>query len=299
MMDLHRTWSGDRSMRQIKKSQIAGVGLLVLVGALSLLLQGEGSVGPAANADSPIDLRSCGLTAGPKDRVVSVVDGDTVVLSDGSEVRLVGIQAPKLPLGRKNFPTWPLADDAKRHLEGLLLHKDVQLFFGQNRGDRHGRILAHLKTLETDQQGIWAQGQMLRSGLARVYTFSDNRKCVQPLLARERSARGEDLAIWGHGYYDIRKPFETGRYLDTFQVVEGRVLDTAEVSSGVYLNFGENWREDFTIFVSKSNLRKFEGGANALVSLKGQRIRTRGWLKLRNGPMIDLTHPEQLEMVSG
>jgi endonuclease YncB( thermonuclease family) len=50
--------------------------------------------------------------------VNAVVDGDTVVLESAvmgaNQVRLVGIQAPKLLLGRKNFPTWPLAAESKR-----------------------------------------------------------------------------------------------------------------------------------------------------------------------------------------
>ena len=285
-------------MQSIGRKHLIGIGVLAMAGVVALLQQGGSLFVPQANADGPVDLRACGLTSGPKGKVVSVIDGDTVVLTDGTEVRLVGIQAPKLPLGRRNFETWPLADEAKRQLEGLVLGKDVQLFYGQNRGDRHGRTLAHLKTLE-GEESLWAQGQMLAAGLARVYSFSDNRKCIEPLLARERFARGAGKQIWDHGFYDIRKPHETGRYLDTFQVVEGRVRDTAEVNSGVYLNFGENWREDFTIFVSKSDVRRFEGGASFLLGLKGQTVRTRGWLKLRNGPMIDLTHPEQLELVRG
>src|SRR3546814_12377173 len=39
------------------------------------------------------------LEAGPAATVIEVVDGDTVVLDDRSQVRLVGRQAPKLPLG--------------------------------------------------------------------------------------------------------------------------------------------------------------------------------------------------------
>ena len=42
-------------------------------------------------------------------RVVEVIDGDTVVLEDGRQVRLVGIQAPKLALGRPGFRAWPSA----------------------------------------------------------------------------------------------------------------------------------------------------------------------------------------------
>ena len=76
--------------------------------------------------------------------VESIVDGDTLVLKNGSEVRLVGIQAPKLPLGRRNFPTWPLAPEAKMLLTKLAIGKKLTLKYGGRKIDRHGRILAHL-----------------------------------------------------------------------------------------------------------------------------------------------------------
>src|SRR3546814_5034081 len=44
---------------------------------------------------------------------VTVIDGDTLTLADGREIRLVGIQAPKLALGRTGFQPWPLAEEAK------------------------------------------------------------------------------------------------------------------------------------------------------------------------------------------
>jgi len=47
------------------------------------------------------------LVAGERAYVASVVDGDTVVIRDPIEgvtqIRLVGLQAPKLPLGRRGF----------------------------------------------------------------------------------------------------------------------------------------------------------------------------------------------------
>ena len=61
------------------------------------------------------------LKADGSGTVVEIVDGDTLILEDGREVRLVGIQAPKLPLGRRNFKTWPLADIAKSTLLSLAL----------------------------------------------------------------------------------------------------------------------------------------------------------------------------------
>lgn len=46
------------------------------------------------------------LPEGRHGKVVTVIDGDTVRLEGiKADVRLVGIQAPKLPLGRKGFKT--------------------------------------------------------------------------------------------------------------------------------------------------------------------------------------------------
>jgi endonuclease YncB( thermonuclease family) len=229
--------------------------------------------------------------------VVTVVDGDTVILDNGIEVRLVGLQAPKLALGRRNFVDWPLAGDARRALERLSLGRAVELRFGGRRGDRHGRTLAHLFRQE---DGVWIQLALLRQGMARVYSFPDNREAVAELLAAERAARADELGIWAHPYYRLRAPEQLSDALDTFQIVEGRVVEAARVRGRVYLNFGADWREDFTVTVAPDDRRVFESegdrlGAEAVDTLAGQRVRVRGWIKSFNGPMIEVTHPEQVE----
>lgn len=249
-----------------------------------------------AHGDLVGDLRACGLTAGEKEYVSSVVDGDTVILKSGAQVRLVGIQAPKLPLGRKDFEPWPLGDEAKTALAALTLHRNVRLFNSKSRQDRHGRILAHLIVETPGSDLVWAEQHMLEVGLARVYSFADNRLCVENMLRFEREARARHLGMWSDAFYDIRPQWQSGRYLGTFQLVEGKVLDVAEVRTGVYLNFEENWREDFSVFIARRDLRRFGGKEHELANLKGQWIRVRGWLKLRNGPMIDVSHPEQIEI---
>ena len=80
-------------------------------------------------------------------------------------------------------------------------------------------------------------------------------------------------------------------------MVEGTVLDSAEVRGRTYLNFGEDWRSDFTVTISPKDKRRFREESFDLLALKGRRIRVRGWLHQRNGPMIDVTHPEQIELL--
>lgn len=243
---------------------------------------------PAAAAD---------LIRGETGQVGAVIDGDTVVLrspiANAREIRLVGIQAPKLPLGRSNFKAWPLADKAKTALEELVRGRLVTLSYGGRRVDRHGRLLAHLHR----DDGVWIQGEMLKRGLARVYTFADNRAIIPELLAQERAARKTRRGIWRHPYYQIRDQAQAERHLHRFELVEGKVLDVAVVRGRAYLNFGDNWRTDFTVTIQPKSLRSFKREQVDIAKLKGQRIRVRGWLRSFNGPMIEATHPEQIEVL--
>ncbi len=229
--------------------------------------------------------------------VRGIVDGDTVTMqeaiSGAIEIRLVGIQAPKLPLGRRGFQKWPLADAAKAFLAKLTGDKQVRLSHGGRRMDRHGRLLAHLHL----EDGAWVQGKLLSAGLARVYSFADNRARVGEMLKLERQARAARRGIWALQYYRILTPESSRRHINTFQVVEGKVMDAADVRGRVYLNFGANWRTDFTLSLAPKVARLFRREGIDPGAMQGKRIRVRGWLKSYNGPMITVTHPEQIEVL--
>lgn len=222
--------------------------------------------------------------------VTEIIDGDTVLLSNNVEVRLVGIQAPKIALGRENFKEWPLGYDAKEALSQLILGKEVTLYYGGRKMDRYGRSLAHLFT----NDNIWVQGEMLKLGMARVYSFADNRSIVKEMLEEEYHARLQNSGIWALDFYKIKTQEDAGKYANSFQVISGRILEVAEVRSNTYLNFGEDYRSDFTIVIPNRVKRMFEEKDINLTNLKDKNIFVRGWLKYYNGPSIDLSHPEQL-----
>jgi endonuclease YncB( thermonuclease family) len=257
---------------------------------------------PAAHA-------ACELEPGEQARAVEIVDGDTLVLDNGRQVRFTGIQAPKLPLGRANFKAWPLAGEAHSALSALALDGSVALRHGGSREDRHGRILAHLFVVDAEGGEVWLQHEMLRRGLARVYTFRDNRACAAELLAVEREAREARRGIWADPFYAVRAADDTAmleRLHGGFELVEGVVVSAAVVRGRIYLNFGEDWQDDFTVTVAPGDARLFLDdriwgellGQNSNPSgLAGRRVRVRGWLGRYNGPEITLTHPEQIELL--
>lgn len=245
----------------------------------------------AAAAEPPRDARVVA-----EDRVEAIIDGDTLRLAGGFELRLTGIQAPKLPLGRPHVAKWPLADEAKAALAELTLGATVRLRYGGRRIDRHGRLLAHL----FDPRGRWIQGEMLSRGLARVYTFADNRTRAAEMLALERAARAAGRGIWAHPHYRIRDAADAvglSRLAGTFQIVEGQVRDAALVRRRLYLNFGADWRTDFTVTAAPRHRRSFAAEGDPVARYQGRRVRVRGWLKRFNGPMIEADHPERIELL--
>jgi micrococcal nuclease len=140
------------------------------------MLLGLGS--PALGACETLRLVTGGIVA-------QVTDGDTVVLDSGLVVRMIGTQAPKLPLGREGFPTWPLAPEARAALEALALGRNVTLGYGGEEVDRYDRALAQVFVETGADEPVWAQAHMVRSGLARVYSFPDNRQCLGQLYVAE------------------------------------------------------------------------------------------------------------------
>lgn len=243
---------------------------------------------------------SCNLVDGGQDHIVEIVDGDTVILANGKQVRMVGTQAPKLKLDRKNFIDWPYASEAKQTLENIALNQPVTLKYGGLKIDRHNRILAHLFIKDGAGNDVWLQQYMLQQGLARTYSFSDNRSCVTELLKAEIQARSNKINIWQHQYYDILQAQDLktlNEKFGTYQIIEGRVKKFESKYGQLYFNFGDNYKTDFTINVSKKNRLSFAQSGLDFKNLIGKTVRIRGWLEKRGGPMIEATHPEQFEFL--
>src|SRR5690606_38338142 len=97
----------------------------------------------------------------PQVAVAQVIDGDTLRLTDGRSVRLIGLNTPEL--GRKGRVAEPLADAARNHLQQLVKASDgrLGLRMGREARDRYGRVLAHAY----DVQGNNLEAALLAQGL--------------------------------------------------------------------------------------------------------------------------------------
>lgn len=261
-------------------------------GALAVSALSGAAFGPSAFASD--------LKAGEIGVVERVVDGDTLFLEDGLKVRLSAMQAPKLPLGRKGYTAWPLGEESKAALTALTKNRRVQLYYGGQRRDRYDRALAQVYTLTPrGERDLWVQEEMVRLGLARVYTWPDTHQDADTLYAAERQARDAARGIWALDYYAVRSPEPNAlaQKVDSFQIIEGIITSVADVRGRVYLNFGADYKTDFTVAVAKRDRKRFAKAGLDPMSLAGARVRVRGWVELTNGPMIWLDAANRLEIL--
>lgn len=247
---------------------------------------------------SRASIPAAGLVEGVGGIATAVPDGDTVLLDNGLHLRLTGIQAPRLSLGRTDIHDWPLGAEARRALEAVVRGRPVRLLQGTQRRDRDGRQLGQLR-VDTEPP-IWAQAHMLALGLARVYSFPDNRACIAELLAIEARARALRLGIWADPYYAVRQADRSadiaasaGRY----ELMEGRVVAATRLRGTIALAFARDAAKGLVAIITARADHEFAALGRNPLELGGALVRIRGWVEVSGGPRLTITHPEQLEVL--
>jgi micrococcal nuclease len=242
--------------------------------------------------------KGCVLSDPETATVAEILDGETLKLGDGRIVRLIGAKAPAPPLGWRGDDPWPLVEESKQALDKLASGKQVELRYGGRRSDRYDHLLAEVFVMG-EGGPIWLQEELVSEGLARVYSFPDNRACIAELLTRESEARAKRLGVWGSLAYRIQSADDLdrlGRLTQSYQLVEGTVAEVGEGGGRIYLNSATIGGATSPSASSARTFLRSAAGID-LKGLAGNRVRVRGWIEWRNGPMIAVTHPEQLELL--
>src|SRR6202790_4010586 len=224
-----------------------------------------------------------------------VIDGRTFTLDDGREVRLAAIEVPPLESGAAP------AAAARAALDALIGGDDIVLRRADIATDRYGRLVAYAYAVR-DGEELFAQGELIASGFARVGDHVGSRTCTSALLKSENAARAAKLGLWADSDYDVLDAETAADVLarrGRFALVEGKVVSVRESGATIYVNFGRRWSEDFTVTVLKRNERNFTAAGLDLKGLAGRRIRVRGFIEARGGtgrsPWIAADYPEQIE----
>lgn len=225
-------------------------------------------------------------------QVDAVIDGDTLVLTDGRHVRLIGINAPELARTCRGTPARgpdctpareePLAQDARRRLQSLVANQPITLVTGEDRHDHYGRLLAHLQLAD----GSAPEEALLQRGLASVIAIPPNLERLARYQAIEAEARAARRGLWGEAYFaplsvDQLRPGQTG-----YRFIQGRVSRIGRSRRYIYLDLGPR----MSIMVAHADWERYFSVRPE--SLRARNIEARGWITEYNGKLhLRLQHP--------
>src|SRR5262249_55941941 len=167
--------------------------------------------------------------------------------------------------------------------------------------DRFGRMTAYVFVRTSSgealvQHELVASGQALLSPVAAAAAT-----CRIYLQNAEREARNGSLGLWGDPYHVVKHASDPADVLaeqGRFALVQGKAMSGRERGGTVYVNFGQRGSEQFTVTILKRNEGTVAGAGLTPKALAGRNIEVRGWIEERGGPAIEVTRPEQIEIVN-
>ncbi|MCL7745195.1 thermonuclease family protein [Guyparkeria hydrothermalis] len=199
-----------------------------------------------------------------------VNDGDTVRLTSGERVRLVGIDTPEI--GYDGNPDESLARESRQALQAVLAGSQnrVEVVPAREEEDRYGRTLAYLYL----PGGASVQGHLLEEGMAMAVFVAPNLALADCLMARERVAREERRGIWSLPAYEPGLPSADGipEEVQGAAIVRGRVVSVGESRRNIWINLEGR----VAVRIDKADREHFPGWD--FDSLEGERLRVRGWI---------------------
>ena len=143
---------------------------------------------------------------GKGEQVVTVkraIDGDSLELSNGERVRLIGIDTPESRYNTKLYrdaerqrkSTAELLAMGKRaalFTSQLVEGKRVRLEFDVQQKDRYDRILAYVYL----EDGTFVNAEIVRQGYAQIMTIPPNVKYQDLFLRLQKEARENGRGLW-------------------------------------------------------------------------------------------------------
>ena len=216
--------------------------------------------------------------------VEKVFDGDTILLSDGQKVRLLGVNTPEVAGRNKNAEAG--GAQAKEWMRQQLEGRKVRLEGDVEKQDKYQRTLAYVFTEDKRHINL----ELVKQGLAAVNIYPPNLKYVDVLLDAQRLAESAGLGIWGRGDY-APQPFEMldDENYKGWKRIVGSIRAFKQTGKYSYLQFSDK----VSVRIENDMLPLFP----SLQSYVGKTLEARGWVSKSSGRfVIQIRHPGDLKL---
>ena len=215
----------------------------------------------------------------------SSTDYSETITIDGVPYRIVDIR-----LFDEKVTDKANVNHARSRLQNLLSDREyaVREIMDEN---RWGEKRIDIDFNGTDES---AAALLVREGLAFVSPRSDRHEDIKRFLALEAAAIAERRGCWQLKESGPVRVDETNQLIGRFKVIDGMPRQATVRKGRFYLNFGEDYRTDFTVSARASHYKRWAKNGLDLATMANMLIRVRGHLVWINGPSIELTHPLQI-----
>jgi endonuclease YncB( thermonuclease family) len=230
----------------------------------------------------------CGPPANTESVHVRYVhDGDTLVLDNDRQIRVIGINTPEL--ARDGKPAQPLGIRARDRLRQLVFAggNRVRLLYGEDRKDRYGRYLAYI--WDTRKHNL--AEQLLREGLGWAIIIPPNIRYLDCYLAAEKVASKAGRGVWGHPIWKVRSA-KTLSLRDTgFQRVRGQITRVNRGGGATWITLNNR----LTLKLADEDRQWFTRRPGP--DWVGRSLEVRGWLyRVRGKLRVNVHHPAVLTL---
>ena len=217
----------------------------------------------------------------------------TVFRLDGGEFVLADVLAPKAYALR-------LSDRAYHAQSATILSKIVtqkqpvlsDVAAAKTRWGAQGRFRS---PFQYAQQTI--EELLVSRGAVRVAPQSDGRDQIEKLLKVESIARENQRGLWGLSAYQVFDAKNAQDAIGGYSLIEGAPVEVSRHGGRVYINFGKDYDTDFTAVITSRAYDRWVREGYPLDKLAGRALRLRGYVRDFRGASLDVTHPQQIEII--
>jgi micrococcal nuclease len=215
-------------------------------------------------------LADCGQPESALVRVARVSDGDTLKLTDGRAVRVLGINAPEVTHGKTSGQ--PFGRESRLAAQAFVdaSKGGVRLGFERETHDHYGRVLAHVY----DDRGRSLAAAQLRAGMAVQIAVPPNTAQQRCLADIEQDARKKSPGLWQSNYWRPLAASSLRGDENEFRLVTGHIA-RVDINSAVWLEF----EGKLVARVAKKDWPSFGYERDDWLRMNGKKVEVRGWLR--------------------
>ena len=255
-----------------------------------------------AMADDTLQVSECSFDKATPVKIVNIDDYGGVSLENGQRVKLADLF---FPLSKE---TGALPSKTFLQMKKMLKGQKIRALMS-GPADRYGREPAFLYGKNATGEPYLVQTELIRSSAAvympepqlrKIFVSNcefDQIKAQLIAIAPKEPTFGKRKRVGFAPVFSAKSQRLWGLEGE-FVIVQGVVTEVRRTKRGVSINFGDDWKKDFTAYLSPLVSKTFENNKKLNSNLTGQRIQLRGFLDLYYGPSMRIDHLMQLEMLS-